>query len=130
MKPELNEILDLKFLVKVYRIIFSELSGMATLTVDNEKPVTSGSHFTDFCTMYTRQSELGLERCNDCDLKAGRKSWKSGKPLVYKCHAGLVDMAAPIMVSGQQVGSVLGGQVLTSPPDEWLFKRYDQSIRN
>ena len=127
MKAELNKILDLKFWQSL-QDNFSELSGMATLTVDNEKPVTSGSHFTDFCTMYTRQSELGLERCNDCDLKAGRKSWKSGKPLVYKCHAGLVDMAAPIMVSGQQVGSVLGGQVLTSPPDEWLFKRYAKEL--
>lgn len=127
MKTELNKILDLKFWQSL-QDNFSELSGMATLTVDNEKPVTSGSHFTDFCTMYTRQSELGLERCNDCDLKAGRKSWKSGKPLVYKCHAGLVDMAAPIMVNGQQVGSVLGGQVLTSPPDEWIFRRYAKEL--
>ena len=127
MKPKLNEILDLKFWQSL-QDNFSELSGMATLTVDNEKPVTSGSHFTDFCTMYTRQSELGRERCNDCDLKAGRKSWKSGKPLIYKCHAGLVDMAAPIMVNGRQVGSVLGGQVLTSPPDEWVFRRYAKEL--
>jgi transcriptional regulator of acetoin/glycerol metabolism/ligand-binding sensor protein len=127
MKTELNKILDLKFWQSL-QDNFSELSGMATLTVDNEKPVTSGSHFTDFCTMYTRQSELGRERCNDCDLKAGRKSWKSGKPLVYKCHAGLVDMAAPIMVNGRQVGSVLGGQVLTSPPEEWIFKRYAKEL--
>lgn len=127
MKTELNKILDLKFWQSL-QDNFSELSGMATLTVDNEKPVTTGSQFTDFCTMYTRQSELGRERCNDCDLKAGRKSWKSGKPLVYKCHAGLVDMAAPIMVNGQQVGSVLGGQVLTSPPDEWVFKRYAKEL--
>lgn len=127
MKTELKQILDLKFWQSL-QDNFSELSGMATLTVDNEKPVTSGSHFTDFCTMYTRQSELGLERCNDCDLKAGRKSWESGKPLVYKCHAGLVDMAAPIMVNGRQVGSVLGGQVLTSPPDEWAFKRYAKEL--
>jgi len=127
MKTELNKILDLKFWQSL-QDNFSELSGMATLTVDNEKPVTSGSHFTDFCTLYTRQSELGRERCNDCDLKAGRKSWKSGKPLIYKCHAGLVDMAAPIMVNGQQVGSVLGGQVLTSPPDEFVFRRYAKEL--
>lgn len=127
MKSELNKILDLKFWQSL-QDNFSELSGMATLTVDNEKPVTSGSQFTDFCTMYTRQSELGRERCNDCDLKAGRKSWKSGKPLIYNCHAGLVDMAAPIMVNGQQVGSVLGGQVLTSPPDEFLFRRYAKEL--
>jgi transcriptional regulator of acetoin/glycerol metabolism/ligand-binding sensor protein len=127
MKPELHEILDLKFWQSL-QDNFSELSGMATLTVDNEKPVTSGSHFTDFCTMYTSQSELGRERCNDCDLKSGRKSWESGKPLVYKCHAGLIDMAAPIMVNGRQVGSILGGQVLTSPPDEWLFRRYAKEL--
>lgn len=127
MKAELNKILDLKFWQSL-QDNFSELSGMATLTVDNEKPVTTGSHFTDFCTEYTRKSELGNERCNDCDLKAGRKSWESGKPLVYKCHAGLVDMAAPIMVNGHQVGSVLGGQVLTAPPDEWVFKRYAKEL--
>lgn len=127
MKTELNKILDLKFWQNL-QDNFSELSGMATLTVDNEKPVTSGSHFTEFCTEYTRKSELGNERCNNCDLKAGRKSWKSGKPLVYKCHAGLVDMAAPIMVNGRQVGSVLGGQVLTSPPDEWAFRRYAKEL--
>ena len=127
MKTELNKILDLSFWQSL-QDNFSELSGMATLTVDHEKPVTTGSHFTEFCTEYTRKSELGNERCNECDLKAGRKAWKSGKPLVYKCHAGLVDMAAPIILNGQQVGSVLGGQVLTAPPDEWFFKRYAQEL--
>ena len=127
MKTELNKILDLSFWQSLQEN-FSELSGMATLTVDHEKPVTTGSHFTDFCTEYTRKSELGNQRCNECDLKAGRKSWKSGKPLVYKCHAGLVDIAAPIILNGKQVGSVLGGQVLTAPPDEWLFKRYAKEL--
>lgn len=127
MKAELNKILDLKFWHKL-QDNFSELSGMATLTVDNEKPITTGSHFTDFCTQYTRKSELGCERCNNCDIKAGHKSWQSGKPLIYKCHAGLVDMAAPIIVNGKQVGSLLGGQVLTSPPDELVFRRYAKEL--
>lgn len=127
MKTELSKILDLKFWQDL-QDDFSELSGMATLVVDNEKAITSGSHFTDFCTKFTRKSELGCVRCNECDVKAGRKSWESGEPLIYKCHAGLVDMAAPILVNGKNVGSVLGGQVLTTPPDEQVFKSYAEEL--
>ena len=41
----------------------------------------------------------------------------SGKPCTYFCHAGLVDFAAPIMANGRMIGSFIGGQVLTEPPD-------------
>ena len=38
-------------------------------------------------------------------------------PVSYFCHANLVDFAAPIMLGGRMIGSFIGGQVLSEPPD-------------
>lgn len=103
---------------------FSKTTGMAVLTVDNQQPVTEGSNFTEFCMELTRKSPEGARRCTACDLQGGKKSRETGKPYVYECHAGLVDMAAPIVVDNEQIGSVLAGQVLPNPPDEAKFRAY------
>lgn len=35
----------------------------------------------------------------------------------YFCHAGLVDFAAPILLGGRMIGTMVGGQVLSEEPD-------------
>ena len=117
----LSEIMDADFWQK-FQDAFSRATGLAVLTVDNEGPISEGSNFTEFCMAHTRKSAEGAKRCNACDLSGGKTSRETGRPCVYECHAGLVDMAAPIIVGGQQVGAVLGGQVLPEPPDEAKFR--------
>lgn len=97
---------------------FANATGMAALTTDMTGPVTRLSNPTDFCVKYTRRSKVGCERCNECDLKGGAMAQNSGKPAVYTCHAGLLDFAAPIIINGRQIGSLIGGQVMTKEPDE------------
>lgn len=53
---------------------------------------------------------------------------KTGKAAAYYCHAGLVDFAAPIMVNGEFIGSIIGGQVLTEEPDEKKFIKIAQDL--
>lgn len=97
---------------------FSAMTGMAALTTDsNGIPVTKGSNFTDFCTKYIRKSNDGHMRCEQCDKFGAEDSWKKGGPSSYYCHAGLIDYAAPILADNKMVGSFIGGQVLTEPPD-------------
>lgn len=94
---------------------FSKFTGMAALTTDeNGTPVTVGSGFTDFCTNLTRKSAKGCKRCEECDKNGALQTLHNGKPAVYRCHAGLVDFASPIMVDGKFIGSIIGGQVRTS----------------
>lgn len=103
---------------------FARLTGMAALTTDeNGKAVTEGSNFTDFCMNYTRKSRIGCARCGLCDKNGGEQTMKTGKAAAYYCHAGLVDFAAPIMVNGEFIGSIIGGQVLTEAPDEKKFTK-------
>lgn len=97
---------------------FSKFTGMAALITDeNGIPVTVGSGFTDFCTNLTRKSEKGCKRCEECDKSGALQTLRNGKPAVYRCHAGLVDFASPIIVDDRFIGSVIGGQVRTSPID-------------
>ncbi|MGN1304858.1 MAG: PocR ligand-binding domain-containing protein [Oscillospiraceae bacterium] len=97
---------------------FSKFTGMAALITDeNGIPVTVGSGFTYFCTNLTRKSEIGCKRCEECDKNGALMTLRNGKPVVYRCHAGLVDFASPIIVDDRFIGSVIGGQVRTSPID-------------
>ncbi len=103
---------------------FAAVTGMAALTTDeNGNPVTNGSNFTEFCMDLTRKCPEGCRRCEVCDRQGGEKTMSTGRAAAYSCHAGLVDFAAPIMVNGRMIGSFIGGQVLTSKPDEMNFRR-------
>ena len=102
---------------------------MTAVTVDLDgTPVTHPTDWTDFCMKYTRGCPKGKARCEKCDADNGAKAAREGKPQVYECHAGLMDFAAPIMLNGKQVGSILGGQVLTQPLDEEKYRRVAREI--
>lgn len=113
----LTDLIDVEILQQI-QDAFSDMTGMAALTADkNGVAVTKGSNFTDFCAKYTRLSPLGEKLCFECDKKGAEKTLANGCPCSYYCHAGLVDYAAPIMADGKLVGSFIGGQVLSIPPD-------------
>ena len=98
----------------------SDATGLAVIIVDTEgNYITKGSNFTDFCMKYTRGSEEGLRRCKQCDYE------NTG---TYLCHAGLVDFSEDILVEGEKVGAVIGGQVLTKEPDEEKFRQIAESL--
>lgn len=102
---------------------FSRLTGMAALITDEQgNAVTRGSNFTDFCMNYTRKSRKGCARCENCDRSGGEQTMRTGSATAYFCHAGLMDFAAPIIVNGDFIGSIIGGQVLTETPDETKFR--------
>lgn len=125
---KLEDIVDVEFLQR-FQDNFAESVGVASITVDmSGNPVTKPSNFTNFCMKYTRGSNIGNKRCMECDRKGGEESAKTGKPAIYECHAGLVDFGAPIMLEGKQIGSILGGQVLTSTPDEAYYRKVAQEI--
>lgn len=94
--------------------LFSDATGLAAIAVAADgKYITEGSNFTDFCMKYTRGCELGAKRCIKCDNEC------SG---TYFCHAGLMDFSNDIIVNGEKVGAIIGGQVLPNPPDEEKFR--------
>ncbi len=95
-------------------------TGLATVAVGADGEYISECYnFTDFCIKYTRGSEEGKKRCEKCDREG------TG---VYPCHAGLIDFGIDLVVNGEKVGSVIGGQVLPDNPDPEKFKKVAKEI--
>lgn len=117
----LTDLISVEFL-QSFQDAFSDALGMAALTTDkNGEPVTEGSNFTKFCMKLTRGCKEGLKRCKESDAYGGKESAITGQPAVYYCQSGLMDFAAPIIVNGEQIGSIIGGQILTQPPQKEKF---------
>lgn len=116
---ELLEFVNIEELQKM-QDTFSLATGMAAVTVDLKGNfITKPSNFTEFCMDYTRKSSLGATRCAKCDAE--------GKG-AYFCHAGLMDFAEPIIVNGNHLGNILGGQVLPEEPDISKFEAIAEEL--
>ncbi|MDR3560349.1 MAG: PocR ligand-binding domain-containing protein [Negativicutes bacterium] len=107
----LGEIVNTKILQEI-QDKFCDATGLAAVIVDVDgKPVTTPSNFTKFCNLI-RSTPMGLIRCMACDDRAGRKAMEKRQPVVYHCHSGLTDLAAPIIVNNEYLGAFLAGQVV------------------
>lgn len=126
-KLNLSDLIDINFLQE-FQDVFAKTANVASITVDDNGPITEPSNFTDFCIRYTRGSAEGYKRCNECDIKCGKIAASTGKPAIYKCHSGLTDFAVPIIVEGQHIASILGGQVLTEAPNEEHFRKLAKEL--
>lgn len=116
---DIKTFVDLKMLQYI-QDLFSDATGLAAIAVDAEgNYITEGSNFTDFCMKYTRGNKEGLRRCVKCDNEC------TG---TYFCHAGLMDFAADIIVNGEKVGAIIGGQVLPKAPDYDKFREIAREL--
>lgn len=110
---DVREFMDLRLLQEI-QDDWAATTGMAAIAVDiNSKYLTEPSNFTDFCMKYTRGSKIGAERCLKCDVECKG---------TYFCHAGLMDFSNDIVVDGEKIGAILGGQILPGPPDLDKFR--------
>jgi len=120
--PKITDILDVE-LIQSLQDNFAQSMDIASIIVDiNGDPVTKPSRYTNFCTNFIHNSVLGNNKCAESHRKCGEGAAKTGKPCIIKCHAGLIDFAAPILVHGEHIGTILGGQILTNKPSVADFK--------
>lgn len=91
-------------------INLSSATGIAFVLVDIKgKPVNEYVGFTEFCEGLRDVAQY-KETCYQCDAHGGLHAMIKGKPHIYRCHANLVDFAIPIMLNGNYLGAILGGQ--------------------
>lgn len=124
----LTELIEVEILQKMQNA-FSKMARMAALiTNEDGVAVTEGTNFSDFCTEYCRKSAIGKARCENCDKMGAVMTLEQKKPVSYRCHASLVDFAAPIMLGDRMIGSFIGGQVLAEEPSEEVIRKVAREI--
>ena len=100
---------------------------IATIVSDPDgKPLFPYCNFTELCQEHIRGSEEGLKRCMMEASRQGQLSEELGQPVVYECHAGIVDFSVAIKLLNRRIGNVSGGQMWMKKPDADMVGRLDQ----
>lgn len=107
---------------------FCEMTGMsAGISTPQGARITAGNYMTDFCRL-VKSSKTGRSRCEYCDRRGAAMATEHNSAVFYRCHTGMIDFAAPITINEKIMGCFVGGQILTSEPDEKQAERYSQEL--
>ena len=91
---------------------FHNLTGlrMALFDEDYHELLAVPREGIAFCT-HMRQIPAFNERCCESDRIAFARCRRTNALTVYKCHAGLIEVTAPLMENGKLIGYVIFGQI-------------------
>lgn len=120
-------LLDPKYLQEILGS-FHNATGLHIEAINNEgETVSALGEFerSDFCQYIRSQSE-GEKKCQDSYKRASLEAAKWEEPYFFRCHAGLVIWAVPIMIQGISRGSIICGQVLMWEPDHFFFQELEK----
>ncbi|MDK2965440.1 PocR ligand-binding domain-containing protein [Lacrimispora sp.] len=124
----LSDVMEISLLQK-FLDNFADSMNLASVAVDRDgNPVTNPSSYTRICAQYTHSTKTGDSRCAASHKSGGQEAARLGRPYIFKCHSGLIDFAAPIIVEGELIGTILGGQILSKKPNEEEFRRVAREI--
>lgn len=97
----------------------AKATGLAFVSVDYKgEPITELTSFTPFCQRMRYAPGTG-QNCKQSDAFGVIQAAVTKRRNVFFCPCGLLEVAVPIIVQGQYLGGVLGGQFrcTDAPPD-------------
>ena len=104
---ELAELIDFSPLNLIFRN-FLEVVGLPVSVIDFNARVLASSKWQRICTEFHRVNKHTLARCLECDAVLSRKQMGTKPYATYRCHNGLTDCAAPIVIENQHVANLFG----------------------
>jgi len=107
-----------------FKVLFMDKDGKIFLSS------TSDVFFCDFCKLIQSKSE-GEIRCFKSFSDGMSKSAEYGFPYIYRCHAGIIEWAAPFLFEGEFLGCFISGGILMRKPDSSFLKeikKVDKSL--
>ncbi|MEL7564371.1 MAG: PocR ligand-binding domain-containing protein [Dehalobacterium sp.] len=103
---------------------FSQATGLRANIVDIQGKsifgISDAQENCRFCQLIW-QHQHGVKRCQAAYARAGEEAAKYGEPYIFRCPAGLIEWAAPIIIEGEHLGSIICGQVLMWEPEDFFW---------
>jgi two-component system response regulator YesN len=121
--PQSIDVSDALNLDEVRRLLnsfaFSTGLGATFLSADGNVVIKPDQYAQTcpFCTEL-QSCEAGRERCSTFMQKAGHQAASLGESYITRCHAGLVELFAPILFRSIYIGCIACGPVLMWDLDE------------
>lgn len=129
---------DINYIGKILSS-FTKSTGLYIECIDTNGKTflkAEGAKTCEFCS-YVRNEENGNKRCEKSYKRACKEAAKWNAPYFFKCHAGLVLWAVPLIVSEENIGCIVCGQALLWEADEYFIEEildtnqdifYDENI--
>ena len=127
-KLEIEDIIDIPVLQQFLDNFAMGMNCAAVSVNRTGQEITKPSHYRPFCSDYIHSNSIGDRRCAKCHSDFGIEAAKLGTPYIGKCHAGLIDFSTPIIIQGELLGTVLGGQILEKEPEEEEIRQVAREI--
>jgi two-component system, response regulator YesN len=110
---------------------FSKSTGLKAIIVDIMGNALIGTENTirdcRFCEMIKSDSK-GRKKCQRSYSRACKDAAKYGEPYIFRCHAGLIMWAAPILLDNH-VGAIICGQVLMWEPEDYFLEEIEEMVK-
>lgn len=110
---------------------FSKSTGLKAILVDTagDTLVSTDDEILDcrFCKMI-RSSQAGSRKCKRSYARACLEASKYGEPYIFRCHAGLIMWAAPIVME-DHLASIICGQVLMWEPEDYFLDEIEEMVK-
>jgi len=105
-------------------IQFHQLTGMRFVffNADFERIAAYPPESCDFCTRVKQNG--GKDACRKDDTIACANAQKRGDIYTYKCHAGLIEVVAPVKMNDTVIGYIMFGQICEKGKDRADIVRY------
>ena len=124
-RAQLLDIVDKELLIKILNA-FTKATDLTANIVDIQgRSIFSREDAQKSCRfcriIWEKEKEKGLTRCMGAYERAGKQAAIFGEPYIFRCPAGLIEWAAPIIINGQHLGTIICGQVLMWEPEEFFW---------
>ena len=132
-QKRLNDLVDIKTLQEILDA-FTTTTGLMANIVDGEGVSIFPRKGIKKCCKFCRiiySLEGGKNRCQAAYKRAGKQAALFGEPYIFRCPSGLIEWAAPIVLNGEHVGTIICGQVLMWEPEEFFWielRKMNQAI--
>jgi ligand-binding sensor protein/AraC-like DNA-binding protein len=122
-QKRLSDLVDIKTLQEILDA-FTTTTGLMANIVDGEGVSIFPRKGIKKCCKFCRiiySLEGGKNRCQAAYKRAGKQAALFGEPYIFRCPSGLIEWAAPIVLGGDHVGTIICGQVLMWEPEEFFW---------
>lgn len=131
-RRELMNLLDIGTLKSILSAFTTTTGLMANIVDVNGRSIFSKKDIIKCCKFckLILSMEHGQERCQSAYKRAGKQAALFGEPYIFRCPSGLIEWAAPIIVNGKHLGSIICGQVLMWEPEEFFWIELREMNKN